>query len=110
MRFRTPLAALSVLVVDGYPDSAASLALLLSVEGITARATLTGGEALAVAADDPPDVVVFEPRTLGCGWGFVGRLAETVAGRRPLLVALTSDATPAARRAAGAAGIDQYLV
>lgn len=107
-RSRTPR-PLYVLVVDGYPDSAASLALLLSIEGFTARAVLTGGEARAVAAD-PPDVVVVEPRTPGVGWDLVRRLAEKVAGRWPLLVALTTDATPAARLEADAAGIDLYLV
>src|SRR5688572_23124220 len=70
---------------------------------------MSGGEALAAAAN-PPDVVVIEPRTPGGGWELARRLGVKVAGKRPLLVVLTTDTTPAARRAADAAGIDLYLV
>src|SRR5438105_13527239 len=109
-RARSPTRPLSVLVVDGYPDTAASLTLLLTLEGITARAARSGGEARAAATADAPDVVVLEPRTPGGGWELARRLAEKVAGKRPLLIVLTTDASPAARRAADAAGIDLYLV
>ena len=58
---------LSVLVVDGYPDAAASLALVLTSEGFAARFALSGEKALAAAAAEPPQVVVVEPRTPGGG-------------------------------------------
>src|SRR5687768_4702300 len=108
-RARAPTRPLSVLIIDGSPDITASLAVLLTLEGFAARAALSGGEALAAAAN-PPDVVVIEPRTPGGGWELARRLGVKVAGKRPLLVVLTTDTTPAARRAADAAGIDLYLV
>jgi DNA-binding response OmpR family regulator len=109
-RTRAPTRPLFVLVVDGYPDTAASLALILTLEGFAARAAQSVEEALEAAAAGPPDVVVLEPHTPGGGLELVRRLAENVAGERPLLIVLTTDATPAARRAANAAGIDLYLV
>jgi CheY-like chemotaxis protein len=103
---------LSVLVVDGYPDTAASLALVLNFEGFAARAALSGEEALASAAAEPPEVVVIEPRTPGGGWDLARRLTEPVAGKRPLLVVFTTDTTAAGRHSADAAGVgvSMYLV
>jgi two-component system, OmpR family, response regulator len=101
---------LSVLVVDGYPDAATSLALVLTTEGFAARIALCGGEAAAAAAAEPPDVVVFEPRTPGGGWELLRRLAEPVAGKRPFLVALTTDTTAVGREAADALGAGLYLI
>src|SRR5688572_22234759 len=110
-RARAPTRPLSVLVVDGYPDAAPTMALLLTLEGFAARSAQSGGEALAAAtAADPPDVVVLEPRTPGGGWELAHKLGAKVAGKRPLMVALTTETSPAARRAADAAGIDLYLV
>jgi|GEM_PF-5960735 len=101
---------LSVLVVDGYPDTAASLALVLNFQGFAARAALSGEEALAAAAVDPPEMVIFEPRTPGAGWDLAIRLAQPVIGRRCLVVALTTDTTSAGRQAADAAGVGLYLI
>jgi CheY-like chemotaxis protein len=109
-RFHAPSRTVSVLVVDGYPDVAASLALLLSIEGFAARATRSVAEARAAAAAEPPDVVILEPRTPGGGWELVRWLSETVSGKRLLIVAVTSDATPPARSAAAAAGIHAHYV
>jgi CheY-like chemotaxis protein len=106
----TSVRPLSVLVVDGYPDAAASLALVLNIEGFAARAALSGEEALAAVAAEAPEVVVFEPRTPGGGWDLARRLARPVAGDRPLMVALTTDTTAAGRDAAGTAGVSLYLV
>jgi CheY-like chemotaxis protein len=101
---------LSVLVVDGYPDAAATLALLLNCEGFSARAALSGEEALAAVAAEPPEVVIVEPRTPGGGWDLARRLALPVVGERPLVVALTTDTTAAGREAADTAGVGLYLV
>ena len=109
-RARIPERPLTVLVVDGYPDAADSLVTLLALEGFAAGAAWTGGAALAAAAAAPPDVVVLEPRTPGGGWGLAALLGEAVGGKRPLVVAVTTDATPAGRRAGAAAGVDLYLV
>jgi DNA-binding response OmpR family regulator len=101
---------LSVLVVDDYPDAAASLVLVLEMEGFAARTAMSGEEALAAAAAEPPDVLILEPRTVGCGWGLPRRMADSIAGRRPLLVVFTTDTTLAGRRAALAAGVGLYVV
>jgi DNA-binding response OmpR family regulator len=101
---------LSALVVDGYPDAADSLVRLLALAGIDARAAWTGESALAAAAATPPDAVIFEPRTPGGGWDLARQLGDMAVTGRPLLVALTTDTTPAGRVAADEAGASLYLV
>jgi DNA-binding response OmpR family regulator len=110
MRPRALARPLSVLIVDTFPDTAASLALVLNLEGFTARAALSADEALAAVAAEAPDVLVIEPRTLGGGWDLVRRLAEPVDGCRPALVALTTDTSAAGRAAADLVGVGVYLV
>jgi two-component system, OmpR family, response regulator len=100
----------SVLVVDSYPDSAATLALVLTFSGFRARTALTAPDALTAATSDPPDVVIVEPRRLAGGWDLVRRLAGPFAGRRPILVAHTTDTTQAGREAATQAGVNLYVI
>src|SRR5688572_30991304 len=109
-RLRVRPGPVSILVVDGYPDAAASLALVLNLEGFAARAALSWEEALAAVAAELPEVVVVEPRTPGGGWDLARRMAALVAGERPRLVALTTDTSAAGREAAGTAGVGLYLV
>lgn len=101
---------LSVMVVDDYPDSASSLGEVLAVQGFATRTASSGKEAMSAMTVEPADVLIIEPRTVGCGWEFTRRVAEMVTATEPLLVVYTSDATPAGRRAANAAGADLYLV
>jgi two-component system, OmpR family, response regulator MprA len=101
---------LSILVVDDYPDAAANLALVLALEGFAARTALSGAAALSAAAAEPPDVLILEPRTVGCGWEITHRIADLVANRWPLLVVFTTDTTLAGRLATHAARIGIYLV
>ena len=103
------LRPLSILIVDDYPDSASSLAQVLSLEGFPTRVALSGRQALSAAASEPPDVLIFEPRTIGCDWQLARRMAPTSTDRHALLVVLTSDTTAAGRRAAQAAGAGMYL-
>ena len=103
------LRPLSILVVDDYPDSASSLAQVLSLEGFATRFALSGTQALSAAASEPPDVLIVEPRTIGCDWRLARRMAPTSTDRHTLLVVLTSDTTAAGRRAAQAAGAGMYL-
>jgi DNA-binding response OmpR family regulator len=107
---RAPTQPLSVLVVDGYPDSASSLVILLDLAGFTSRIALSGQEALLSAATNPPNAIVFEPRTPGVGWELVRRLADQRIRKRLFLVALTTETTLASRREATAIGVDLYLV
>jgi CheY-like chemotaxis protein len=110
MRPAIPNRLLSVLVVDDYPDAAASWAVVLIFGGFAARAATSGEEALAAAAAEPPEVVVLEPRMPGGGWELARRLAALTAGKRPVLVALTTDTTAAGRQAAEVAGVGLYLI
>jgi CheY-like chemotaxis protein len=110
MRPAIPTRLLSVLVVDDYPDAAASWALVLNFGGFAARAATSGEKALAAAADEPPEVVVLEPRMPGGGWELARRLAAPIAGKQPVLVVLTTDTTAAGRQAAEAAGVGLYLI
>jgi two-component system, OmpR family, response regulator len=110
MRPAIPTRLLSVLVVDNYPDAAASWALVLNFGGFAARAATSGEEALAAAAAEPPEVVVLEPRMPGGGWELARRLTAPIAGKQPVLVVLTTDTTAAGRQAAVAAGVGLYLI
>lgn len=101
---------LSVMVIDDYPDAASSLGDVLALEGFATRTALSGKQAMSAITVEPPDVLIIEPRTVGCGWEFARRVAEMGTATDPLLVVFTSDATPAGRRAAIGAGADLYLV
>jgi CheY-like chemotaxis protein len=74
---------LSVLVVEDYEDAADSLATLLRLHGYRVTVARTGGAALELAADDPPDVALLD---IGLpdidGWELARRMCEQAAGRR----------------------------
>ena len=53
---------LSVLVVEDHADEADSLADVLRLYGERVTVARTGGAALELAADDPPDVVLLDVR------------------------------------------------
>jgi len=55
-----------VLVVDDYPDAASLLCELLALLGCTCRAALSGEEALAIAQEQRPELVILDigPPTL----------------------------------------------
>ena len=100
---------LSVLVIDDYPDAASSLAQILAFEGFAARTAQSGAAAMLSLAAERSDVVVFEPRTIGCGWEIARRITDP--GRLPtLLVAYTTDTTNAGRCAAQVAGVGSYVI
>lgn len=101
---------LSVLVIDDYPDAASSLAMVLAIEGFATRTACSCAEALASLTAERSDVVVLEPRTVGCGWAFAGQMTDPATDQRPLLVAYTTDTSTAGRCAAQAAGVGSYLV
>ncbi len=101
---------LSVLVIDDYPDAASSLAMVLAIEGFATRTAGSCAEALASLRTERSDVVVLEPRTVGCGWAFAGRMTDPAISRRPLLVVYTTDTSAAGRSAAQVAGVGSYLI
>jgi CheY-like chemotaxis protein len=109
---RTPH-ALAVLVVDDDPDTATSLAELLSLHGHAVRAALDGEEALRMVGEFPPDVVLLDirmPNLDGCGVARRIRERCELARKRPLLIAITGGGSQSDRERTAAAGFDLHLV
>ena len=108
---RFPPAELRVLVVDDEPDTAATLALLLTIGGHLVRTAADGEAGLALAEQWPPDVVFLDYALTGGtdGRELALRLRERPGERRPLLVMLTGFGDAGHRERARAA-VDLYLV
>src|SRR6202030_3970559 len=71
-------ASLSVLVVDDDPDTAESFTDLLALHGFTVRSAYCGRDALRIAHDDPPDVVLLDIVMPGMnGWELAQQLTTT---------------------------------
>lgn len=88
-----PHTDLTVLVVDDYPDAAESVVDLLAFHGFRARAALSSGEALDLAEEVDPDVVVLEPlMNDGGGWEVAAWLRRQGQKTGPALLALTAGA------------------
>lgn len=79
----------SVLLVEDYPDGAETTAAVLRLSGHDVRVALTPGEALRLAAESAPDVVVLDIGLPQMDGYELARQIRTVAGRMPVLVALT---------------------
>jgi len=109
-----PCIPISVLVVDDLFDAVASLAQVLALHGFSRVATAhTGGAALELAADDPPDVVLLD---IGLpdldGWEVARwlRLQGRGTGKRALVIAVTGRDSAADHRRSEEAGVDLHLV
>jgi CheY-like chemotaxis protein len=101
---------LRVLVVDDYDDTRQSLHMLLSAWGHESREATDGPEALRVAADFQPDVVLLDLALPGSDGSAVARaLRQMRFAVRPLLVALTGHTESADVEAALEAGFDHFL-
>jgi len=73
------------------------------------RTATTGGEGVAMALSEPPDVVLVDMQLPDFdGFEVLRRLEAQHAGRMPQIVALSANAAPEDIRRAGAAGFDQY--
>ena len=104
-----------VLVVDDNVDSAQSMSLLLQLEGHTVACAHDGVEALQVAEQFGPEVVLLDlglPRMNG--YDVARRLRESPPGGagsavRPLLVAISGYGREQDRAAAQQAGFDFHL-
>ncbi len=104
-----PPASRRVLVVDDNADSAESLAMILSLRGHEARTALDGPQALAVAREFRPAVVMLDIGLPGMdGYEVARRLRSEHDGI--LLVALTGYGQDEDRRRSKEAGFDHHLV
>lgn len=100
-----------ILVADDNRDAAASLAMILELDGHTVRTAYDGAEALLIAAEFEPDVLLLDigmPRLDGYE---AARLARAQPwGRRAKVVALTGWGLPEDRRRTQEAGFDHHLL
>lgn len=102
--------ALRILVADDSEDAAESLAMLLEFEGHTATVAHDGEEALAMAANEPPDVAILDIGMPGTsGYEVARRIRAQPWGRAMLLVAATGWGQEEDRRRALEAGFDRHL-
>jgi CheY-like chemotaxis protein len=100
---------LSVLVVDDYPDTTDSLALLLRAEGHDIRAAYSGPTALGLLGDWQPDIALLDLIMPGMGGLQVAeRLCDC--RPRPVLVAVTGSSRGDHVERARALGFDHYLL
>jgi PAS domain S-box-containing protein len=100
-----------VLVTDDNEDAAAALALLLTHMGNEVQIAHNGEEALSVAAQFRPDLILMDvgmPRLDGLE--ATRRLRKTEWGRRAAIVALTGWGQEADKRRSHEAGADDHLV
>jgi CheY-like chemotaxis protein len=115
LRPRLPMVADSgrpvrVLVVDDYPDSAASMAMLLRLYGHEVDIALNGWEALRKAQAKPPDVVLLDISMPGMSGYSVARELRSLFQQRVRLIAITAHSFEEDRQRSLEAGFDLHLV
>ena len=102
---------LRVLVVDDYPDSAESMALLLRLQGYEVDAAQNGVAALQRAQAQRPDVVLLDVSMPGMdGLEVVRQLRKLFPDQAPLLIAITAHGFEEDRRRCLEAGFHLHLV
>lgn len=100
-----------ILVVDDLADSALSLALVCELYGAEAKAASDGREALALAAEFRPDVVLMDISMPNMdGYEAARRLRAQHWEKKPVLIALTGWGRPGDIDNARAAGFDGHLL
>jgi DNA-binding response OmpR family regulator len=102
---------LRILVVEDEPDTAATMASILRLEGHRVKVVPDSRSAFLTAQDEPPDVVLLDIGLPGVsGWELAKQLWDKAAPKKPLLIALTGYGRPADRRRSEEAGIHLHLV
>jgi CheY-like chemotaxis protein/two-component sensor histidine kinase len=100
-----------ILIVDDNTDSARSMAILQTRRGHVTRIAFTGPDALAVAAEFQPEVVLLDIGLPGMdGFEVARHLREIPALAGALLIAMTGYASAEDLLAAKQAGFDEHLV
>ena len=107
-RVEKPPPALRVLVADDERDAANTLARLLQHEGYEARTAYDGSEALRVAPDFTPDVVILDIRMPGINGYDVARALRARHGAI-VLIALTGWKQKTDKIFAEVAGFDHHF-
>lgn len=102
---------LRILVADDNADAAASLAMLLKMNGHEVRTAFDGEEALRIAQELEPDVALLDiGMPLLDGYEVCRRLRASPFGRDMTIVALTGWGQTEDRERSRAAGFDRHLV
>ncbi|HET6572077.1 MAG TPA: response regulator [Fimbriiglobus sp.] len=99
-----------VLVADGNPDTAESLAVLLRLHGHEVATAHTGPDALAAARSLRPDAVFLSILLHGMTGYEVARQLRAELNEKLVLIAMTGFAREEDRQLALAAGFDYHLV
>jgi PAS domain S-box-containing protein len=103
--------SLRVLVVDDNRDSAASLDILLRMVGNDVRTVHDGLDALALASEYRPDVIVLDIGLPGMnGYEVAQAIRQQSWSRNTLLIAVTGWGQESDKQRAIAAGLDHHLV
>jgi CheY-like chemotaxis protein len=104
-------ARLRVLVVEDDADTAASVAILLRMDGHEVQVAGDGPNALRAAEASPPDVALLDLWLPGMdGYEVARRLQERAAEKKPLLIAITGCGQEPDRQRSAQAGIDLHLL
>jgi signal transduction histidine kinase len=106
-----PAASLRILVVDDERISAASLGMLLQIEGYEIRTAYDGLEAVGVADEFRPDVVLLDiglPKMNG--YEVAHRIRQQPWGRMTVLIALTGWGQETDQQRSTEMGFDHHLV
>jgi CheY-like chemotaxis protein len=102
---------LRVLVVEDEPDTAQSMAHLLTLWGHAVDVAADGPTALQTALAHPPDVVFLDLGLPGLdGWAVAEHWRAQVTLKRPLILVISGHGQPADKRRSAAAGADLHLV
>jgi len=100
-----------ILIVDDNTDSTHSMEALQIRHGHEVRTAATGPEALAIAAEFLPQVVLLDIRLPGMdGFEVARQLRSMLALRHVFLIAMTGYASPEDRQLAHEAGFDEHLI
>ncbi|MEM5429276.1 response regulator [Cupriavidus oxalaticus] len=97
--------------MDDNRDAAESLAMLLTQEGHDVHTAFDGIEAVEVAAERQPDVILLDIGLPGInGFDAARQIREQARGRPVVLIALTGWGQEEDRQRSEAAGFDAHLV
>lgn len=117
VRLETPIAApvpasaVRVLIAEDNTDAADTLALLLRGTGYTVQVARSGPEALALASEFRPQVVLLDIGLPGMdGFQVAARLRLAKATAKVLIAAISGYGDADSKRKAHAVGIDEYFV
>jgi PAS domain S-box-containing protein len=101
----------NILVVDDNVDAAQSLTLLLGVSGHNMRTAHDGSQALELAQEHPPDLILLDIGLPGMdGYEVARRVRKLPELKDTRLVAMTGYGQQSDKAAAAEAGFDAYLV